>query len=489
VKKILLIGLMIAILTIPVIITTIAQENESIINSSSREDFTHTVLVEVATSQNCKPCHYWNQIIYDKYNSGEYDFQYVEMVVFDYNGQLLNDDATSWYSYYDAGSVPKNIMDGDHRRIGNNSETFTQYLNESGNRDVAEITASMTVLWLGDATIQVDIYIINNEATQYTGHIRASISEIVSRYNTYYGQPYHFGFLGFAFDMDITITAGGAYTDSMTWNGNEHQDNHGNDFGDIVPENIHVIMGVLNDDDGYVDETVAACVSDNNPPNEPSNPNPADGEVEVDIDTILSWNCSDPDGDDLTYDIYLGTTSPPPLVESNHNSKSYNPGTLNGETTYYWRIIAWDLPGDFTPGPIWVFSTGPGINNPPDVPTIDGPIEGNPEVSYSYQFTSVDPDGHDIAEYIVNWGDGNDEIITGPFGSGSPATASHTWTAQGGYVISAKAKDVYGAEGAVGTLTVTIPRDKAISSPFLNFLQSHPNMFPLLQKLMQNLGL
>jgi len=38
-------------------------------------------------------------------------------------------------------------------------------------------------------------------------------------------------------------------------------------------------------------------------------------------------------------------------------------------------------------------------------------------------------------------------------------------------------------------LTVTIPRDKAINRPLLlQFLQSHLIMFPLLQKLIQQLG-
>ena len=453
----------------------------------SNRDFTHTVLVEVATSQNCKPCHYWNQNIYDIYDSGDYDFQYVEMVVFDYNGELLNDDATDWYAFYDGGSVPKNIMDGDHRRIGNNSETFIEYLNECGNRAAADIFASMTVLWLGDATIQVDIYIKNNEATQYNGHIRADITEIVSRYNTYYNEPYHFGFLGFVFDIDIEIAPDGAYTDSSTWNGNEHQDNHGNDFGDIDPENIQVIMGVLNEDDGYVDETTTACVSDNNPPNEPNNPNPTDGEVEVDIDTILSWNCSDPNGDDLTYDIYFGTISSPPLVKSNHNSKSYNPGTLNHETTYYWRIIAWDLLGDFRSGSIWEFSTGENLNNPPEAPTINGPTNGKPGDELVFTFNAVDPEGDDL-RYHINWGDSNTET-TVYVTSGDDKTASHAWSKSGYYTIIVKAEDEYGAIGDETLYTFHVEKSKTIYTPILNFLQYHSYLFPILQKLLLNLGL
>jgi hypothetical protein len=447
----------------------------------SSRDFTHTVFVEVATAQSCKPCHYWNQNIYNIYNSSDYDFHYVEMIVFDYNDEILFNEASDWYSYYKAGSVPKNIMDGDYQRIGNNSETFIEYLNDCGNRAVADLTASMTLLWLGDATIQVNIYIKNNEATQYNGHIRASITEIVSRYNTYYGEPYHFGFLGFAFDMDIAITAGGTYTNSMTWNGNEHQDNHGNDFGDIDPENIQVIMGVLNDDDGYVDETVKAYVGDNNPPNEPSNPNPADGEGEVDIDTALSWNCSDPDGDDVTYDVYFGSTSPPPLVKSDHNSNSFDPGTLDYETTYYWRITAWDLPGDFTSGPIWHFTTKE--NTVPSAPTITGPTGGKTGQSLTFTFNAVDPDGDDV-RFIIDWGDATSDT-TDYVASGNEKSVSHIWSVEDTYTITVYAEDEFGLIGPSATFTVTIPRNKAINRPFLNWLQSHPNLLPLLQKLLQ----
>jgi len=124
-------------------------------------------------------------------------------------------------------------------------------------------------------------------------------------------------------------------------------------------------------------------------------------------------------------------------------------------------------------------------NQPPNAPTITGQTSGKAGTSYQYQFTSVDPDGDDIAEYIVNWEDGPDETVTGPFTSGSPATASHTWTSQGTYTIRAKAKDIYGAVGPEGTLSVTMPKNKAIYNPILNFLKNSPNAFPILRQLLR----
>ncbi|MEM2080561.1 MAG: C1 family peptidase, partial [Nitrososphaerota archaeon] len=104
--------------------------------------------------------------------------------------------------------------------------------------------------------------------------------------------------------------------------------------------------------------TVPRLEVQNRPPNQPSNPDPADGAIDVSINPTLSWACSDPDGDSLVYDIYFGTDTIPPLVKSDHTSTSYNPETLNYSTTYYWKVVAKDGRGGVTEGPVWRFTTG-----------------------------------------------------------------------------------------------------------------------------------
>ena len=134
--------------------------------SNERNDYTHTVFVEVGTSQNCKPCHYWNQNIHDAYVSGDYDFEYVEMIIYDHDGDDINKEANNWADNYSVGAIPNSIFDGDYKRIiGNYPVLLPNALNDCGNRAVADITADMIVSWLGDATIQVDITIENNEDT------------------------------------------------------------------------------------------------------------------------------------------------------------------------------------------------------------------------------------------------------------------------------------------------------------------------------------
>jgi len=103
-------------------------------------------------------------------------------------------------------------------------------------------------------------------------------------------------------------------------------------------------------------KTKYVSVLANNPPSVPSSPYPANGATGVPVNVTLSWSCSDPDGDTLTYDVYFGQTSTPPLVKSGHNLTSYSPGTLEYSTTYYWKIVAKDSGGKVTEGPVWHFT-------------------------------------------------------------------------------------------------------------------------------------
>ena len=107
----------------------------------------------------------------------------------------------------------------------------------------------------------------------------------------------------------------------------------------------------------YTFEINLSVVTGSEPPYEPTDPSPEDGAINVTIDAILSWTGGDPDGDPVTYDIYFGTTSPPEKIEGNQTETTYDPGTLDYETTYYWKIIAWDDSGESTEGAIWEFTT------------------------------------------------------------------------------------------------------------------------------------
>jgi len=103
------------------------------------------------------------------------------------------------------------------------------------------------------------------------------------------------------------------------------------------------------------------------PPVPPSNPVPADTATDIDYDQNLDWDCPDAN----TYDIYLGTSSPPAIQESNHPSSDYTiPFNLNSCTTYYWKIVAKGVGGE-TPSPEWSFTTN---NELPTIPNTPSPM-------------------------------------------------------------------------------------------------------------------
>ena len=124
---------------------------------------------------------------------------------------------------------------------------------------------------------------------------------------------------------------------------------------------------------------------------------------------------------------------------------------------------------------------------PPTAPTIDGPPDGNPGVEYGFIFHSFDENG-DMIRYHIDWGDGSTEI-TDWYPACTNVTVYHTYAEKGTYKITAYAEDETGLVSDTTIFTIVIPRSKAIANPVLKLLQTHPNLFPLLQKLLVRFGL
>lgn len=225
----------------------------------------------------------------------------------------------------------------------------------------------------------------------------------------------------------------------------------------------------------------------NEPPYIPSNPVPINGGVNVVVDTALEWDGGDPDGDPVTYDIYFDITNPPQLFEEDHTGTIYLPGTMEYNTTYYWKIIAFDQFETTGEGPIWTFSTEKKVNQKPIRPTITG-VKGIhvPNRDYDYDFVTTDPDGDDVL-YYIDWGDGTFVYWFGPFESGENVTMSHTWPALTKiYEIQVKAKDIYGAESDPGTMYVFVLNNRPVSgSIFERLVVRIIYKFPLLERLIR----
>ena len=125
------------------------------------------------------------------------------------------------------------------------------------------------------------------------------------------------------------------------------------------------------------------------------------------------------------------------------------------------------------------------VNNPPDKPTINGPKQGKNLTWYNYTFSTSDPE-MDNVYYYFDWGECDIDEWIGPFSSGEEVTLEHYWRFRGTYEIRVKAKDIYGYESEWATLKVEMSKNKPyLNTPFLQFLQNHPLICQLLQRVLK----
>lgn len=93
-------------------------------------------------------------------------------------------------------------------------------------------------------------------------------------------------------------------------------------------------------------------------PEIPTSPTPVNNATDINIaETTIQWACTDPENDALTYDVYFGTAENPTLAKADHSGTSYNAGTFEPATKYYWKIVAKDGNNHETPSPVWNFTT------------------------------------------------------------------------------------------------------------------------------------
>ncbi|MFC1646235.1 hypothetical protein ACFL2Y_03550, partial [Candidatus Omnitrophota bacterium] len=131
-----------------------------------------------------------------------------------------------------------------------------------------------------------------------------------------------------------------------------------------------------------------------------------DGATGVALDIILQCYATDPNGDTLSYDLYFGEDSNPPIVDSFINMTkgiSYDPA-LEYNTTYYWKVDAWDGDGLGILGPIWSFIAELWDNvGPTDATDLnpDGSIPVAPNINITWTGNDANIDDGDSLTYDV----------------------------------------------------------------------------------------
>jgi thiol-disulfide isomerase/thioredoxin len=376
------------------------------------------------------------------------------------------------------------------------------------------ITQSMLVIGTNQQNDPVNL------GSEYEGHLRIYIVEIDSRWTMENGAPYEYALFDFAFDNTIEIPYLDTYEDTITWQ------------GDIEEDNVLILAAIFNPkphqkyadpplgrpfDAFYVDASAGV--------------HPGETESSVKNEefthTVLcevgtaSWCPSCPGMANTLKSIYRQGEYPFYFVEmvtdmsedANNRMSDYNLKYLPSafydggnqliiggaaSASDHKDVIedagkrdVHDL--DFTLSAEWIeegtIDIGINItnneelpNSPPVKPTVTGSEQGKPGEIQEFQITTTDPD-EDEVYYKIDWADGEITDWLGPYNSGETITVEHQWEETGNFIVKVKAKDPDNAETEWTWLKVTMPKNKLVGFWLQDFLQHHPQLFPLFRQL------
>ncbi|MDX1798822.1 MAG: hypothetical protein R3255_09250 [Candidatus Lokiarchaeia archaeon] len=359
----------------------------------------------------------------------------------------------------------------------------------------------------------------SNNSLPYEGYLRIYVVEPVSRWNNFDGEPYHYGFLDFAFNNSISIDYQETYIDNIIWNAEQAG------YSDVEENNIMVIAAIFNPEIGiayarpptsgkfethFVD--AVAGVKPGETKNNFANDTYSHS-VLVEEGTA-TWCPYCPAMANALNNIYVTGEYPfyfVALIDDMSVDAAYRVrndlhiegfpsaffdggdnvvvGGFDNENLYTNLIKrtgsrdVHDL--DFTISLNWlgngeieieisITNNQELFNSPPEMPTINGPTSGEFGEEYTYEITAVDPDENDIF-YYIDWGNGTIET-KGPYDSGRIIKVKHIWDQRGKYTIKVRSRDTYDEKSDWGTLEVSMP-NKALISYLTDYFDNYPNLF------------
>ena len=236
------------LLSIPVFQATeqsYGQFDQEIISDQGLQDSLFTVFAEYATTSWCPNCPTASAALKEVKQSTEQSFQYITLV------SDLNDIARerSRIGFFNV-AIPSVYVDGGYRQQIGGSQTvpatadiYRDLIAESASRNSRySLSVQTEVEWLGDAELEISISVTNDEPSFYIGIVRSYITEIVSRWNDFSGEPYGYTMLDYAIKKPIFLRPDETKTFVQRWDGKE--DHSGLTFADITQDNIMVQTAV-----------------------------------------------------------------------------------------------------------------------------------------------------------------------------------------------------------------------------------------------------
>ena len=209
-RRILIICAFMMVILLPSNTLPASNQNRMLTSASenSLDDyFTHVVFCEFGSNTDSPLDPTVSEMLFNLYSSREYPFYYVSMV-----GNRENKALERLENEYNITSYPTLFFDGGYSVLYDtqiDEVSCINYITTAGVRDAPDITLTLSADWFQDCCnkkVITNVNIRNNGDNQYNGHIRVYLTEIKSRWYNNEGNPYHFGFLAYTIDREISVS-------------------------------------------------------------------------------------------------------------------------------------------------------------------------------------------------------------------------------------------------------------------------------------------
>ena len=368
---------------------------------------------------------------------------------------------------------------------------------------------------------------VANSSSSYNGHLRIYIVEPASRWDNNDRDPYHYGFLDFAYNDVISIDYQDTFTQTINWDASQAG------FSNINENNIMAIAAVFNPEinKGYADPPMGGkfdahyvdAAAGAKPGESDSNTVNEDFTHTVFVEEgTATWCQYCPAMAEALNDVYLSGDYPFYFVAliadkvdtaydrlvDDYNFAGYPSAFFDGgkkvlvggypdESYYRTRIeqcgsrdvheldlnIAVDWIGNgVIEIQISITNNELTENTAPITPEISGPLNGKINQEQEYTIVTTDPDGDDVYYWVEFCADCQDAQWNGPYASGEEYVIGHTWSSPGDYTVRVKAKDSQGLESDWGSLEVSMP--KSMNFVRINLFEKLVERFPIFKNLL-----
>ncbi|MHC4594948.1 MAG: LamG-like jellyroll fold domain-containing protein [Planctomycetota bacterium] len=192
-------------------------------------------------------------------------------------------------------------------------------------------------------------------------------------------------------------------------------------FGHRAGQNQQFYNGILDDvriyDHVLTQEEIQQLMK-GVPPGAAFDPSPDNGATDVPRDVVLSWRPGKFAPAVNGHRVYFSegfTDVNDGVGGSTHSASSYDPGRLDFETTYYWRVDEVNAPPDSTvfPGEVWSFTTEP-VGYPIDGMRITATASSSSQADFGPENTvngsGLDPNGLHSTDATDMWLSGDEPL-------------------------------------------------------------------------------